>query len=225
MALLPGWDSLDDVTYWHNAFNIAGIVALALLVGTETIAQIYGFRETALTKVAEDSRAAAEKKKYDDAEARRITEVEGLQKRLSDADKKVAELEAKQPQRRLTQTQKDTLIAAVKPFPGQKISITCIMGDIYGKELADDFVFVVRAAKWDDGGGSGVNQSVYTQDPVGITLLINQEEAAAHRATPGAAALAQALAQLQLIPAAGVTGNPSIPVGTVAIVIGKKPSQ
>jgi hypothetical protein len=204
MASLPGWDSIETSTRLHDFFELGGIILFLVVVAFELLAFSYGHHIDWLVGQAASTAATQQQQAEQAAEARHASEIGGLKSQLSEADKKVAELEAKQPQRRLKQTEKDTLIAALRPFAGQKISITCIMGDIYGKELAEDFVSVMRAANWDDGGGIGINQVVYMQDPEGIILLINQGDASAQRATPGITALTQTLAQLHLIPVAGL---------------------
>ena len=45
---LPGWDSLERVTTLHSFFEIAGIVALALLVLFEVCGYVYGHRRDTL---------------------------------------------------------------------------------------------------------------------------------------------------------------------------------
>jgi hypothetical protein len=223
MSALPGWDSVESTATIAHGLHVTAIVVLGLLFLSEGLALIYDFRKEHLASITERTRITAEQKKYDEAEKRHATELGGLKDQLNEAEKKVTDLEKVQPQRRLTEPQKDALFAAISPFPGQKVSINCIMGDIYGKEVAEDFVEVARKAKWDDGGGTGFSQSVYTQDPTGILVFINSVEADAHRAPIGVAALVQTLANLHLIPVAAVTGDANIPTGAVKIVIGKKP--
>src|ERR1700730_5507990 len=155
MSILPGWDSIDSTGTISHALHITAIVVLGLLFVAEGLALIYDSRKESLTASAERTRAAEQKTREDAAEDRRKAEVEGLQSRLGGADKKVADLENAQPQRRLSAEHKSSLIVLLNPFKGQKVSITCILGDIYGKELAEDFVEVFRAAKWDDSGGVG----------------------------------------------------------------------
>jgi len=225
MAGLPGWESLESVSRWVTVYEIAMIVCLAALVGAEVLHFNYSHRKGALIKIREQQQADNTKRDQDEAEASRKAEVDRLQNQLANAGKKVADLEAKQPQRRLTQLEKDTLIAAMRPFPNQKISIGCILGDIYGKELAEDFVQVAHAANWNDGGGSGFSQELFTQDPEGVLVFINSAEADAHRATAGIAAFVRSLADLHLIPTPAVTGHPSVAAETIRVLIGKKPNQ
>jgi hypothetical protein len=90
LPTLPGWDSLDDVSYWHNAFNIAGIIVLALLVGTETLAQVYGRRETTLSQIAADT-AQKERREKDEREG---TQLRQAQEAAQEANAKAAKLGA-----------------------------------------------------------------------------------------------------------------------------------
>lgn len=105
MQWYPGWDSLTAVSRWHSFFEIAGIACLALLVGAEILAFQYGHRKDLLVGIAEEKR----QKDDDDAEARRKTEVDALQNRLIEADKKVAELDRLRQPRHLTDSQKAKL--------------------------------------------------------------------------------------------------------------------
>jgi hypothetical protein len=45
---LPGWDSVDAAVAWHRGFEIAGFVALGLLLAFEVLAYIYGNRKDVL---------------------------------------------------------------------------------------------------------------------------------------------------------------------------------
>src|SRR5689334_12490357 len=56
------------------------------------------------------------------------------------------ELQRSMAQRRLTSAQQGFLLAALTPFSGQTVSVTCILGDPEGKRLAEDFVSVCSAA-------------------------------------------------------------------------------
>src|ERR1700688_3814769 len=93
MSLLPNWDSIESTSRWSDILFWAGIICLVLLAATEVASHVYGSRSSFLSEKvarhAEDQR----KRDEDDAETRRKTEVEGLQKQLADADKKVADLQ------------------------------------------------------------------------------------------------------------------------------------
>jgi hypothetical protein len=51
---LPGWGSVETVSRIHSFCEIAGIVALALLVGFEVLAYAYGHRREALEQLAHE---------------------------------------------------------------------------------------------------------------------------------------------------------------------------
>jgi hypothetical protein len=48
MSTLPGWDSLERVTWFSNVFQILGLTSLALLVIFDVLAFAYGHRRDAL---------------------------------------------------------------------------------------------------------------------------------------------------------------------------------
>lgn len=131
MSFLPNWDSFESTSRWSDILFWAGIICLILLAATEVASHIYGNRASILSKEAAKQQQEAEQA----AEQRHTAEIGGLKSQLTEAEKKVTELQKVQPQRRLSQQEKDTLIAAMLPFPGQKISITCIMGTFMAKSL------------------------------------------------------------------------------------------
>jgi hypothetical protein len=224
MSLLPGWDSLDDVSYWHNFFNIAGIICLAFLVGTEAIAQFYGHREKYLTGIAEAARTADQKTKEDEAEARRKAEVEGLQKQLSEADKKVSGLQSQNVARRLKPDQKTALIGALSPFAGQKVFIWCSTAAWDGTAFATDFLETFKQAKWEptDQIRYGI---VVGADAVGIEVLVNPQmaNAAGQVLMPSVVTLVETLVRLNLMPAPSLGRMPEIEPGTIYFRIGRFP--
>jgi hypothetical protein len=184
VALYPGWDSLDSVRTWHTVFEISGIAFLALLVGAEILAFQYGHRKDELMAIAE---AAAETKRMGDAdaaEARRKTDVEALQKRLAEADKKVAGLQSQNVARRLSDSDKQALIRDLSNSPGQKAKIFCITSAWDCVDYATDFQSVFREAKW-----VVPNEIVYGMimghDVVGVEILANSAVAKEPRKVPG----------------------------------------
>jgi hypothetical protein len=48
---LPGWNSIESVTRWHRGFEIAGFIALGLLLLFEVLTYIYGNRKDVLAAV------------------------------------------------------------------------------------------------------------------------------------------------------------------------------
>jgi hypothetical protein len=221
MTWWPGWESAETANWWAHFWFWFGIGCFVLLGASEIVAFRYGLRKDALIEIRDQQRADQAKRDRDQAEMRRKAEVGALQKQVSDADKKVAELQKQRLGWRLTQEQKNTLIAAMRPFAWQKISITCIMGDLYGKEAADDFIAVAKTAGWDS--PPEAEQTVYTIDPVGILLFVNEAEGQAGRFPVGLGAMARAMADIGLITKLAITGDAGVPIGTIHIVIGRKP--
>src|SRR5262249_45543900 len=109
---LPGWDSITNTGWWSNFWFWFGIVCLFALGASEVVSHIYGLRRDELVDAAGHAAAEQYQRQADDAEARRRAEVEGLQKQLAKADKKVADLQKSATFRRLTPEQKQTLIGA-----------------------------------------------------------------------------------------------------------------
>ena len=109
MSFLPGWDSIESTEAIAHGLHITAIVVLGLLVVSEAAALIYDSRNHHLAGTAESERIALEQKKYNDAESRHATEIGGVKRALTDAEKKVAELERMRAPRHLTDEQKAKL--------------------------------------------------------------------------------------------------------------------
>ena len=114
MTWYPGWDSLDSVRNWHTIFEIAGIVILALLVGAEILAFQYGHRKDELIAIAERNVETQKQAEANAIEARHKAAVEGVEKQLAEANKKVAELDRLRQPRHLTEEQKSKLTKFIK---------------------------------------------------------------------------------------------------------------
>jgi hypothetical protein len=214
MASLPRWNSIKGTTTLRDFFALSGIALLLIVVAFEFLGNLYGQRKERLVEDARLTAAIEQQKEHD-------TEVGTLRQQLSDANNKIAALESKKAERRLSPDETHTLISAISPFPGQKISITYLSGDSYGKALAADFVTVMKGANWDYGGGEGAAPGLFEREPEGIALLINDADATAHKASGGILALVRALLDLHLISTPLLTGNKDVPAGAIQLVIGK----
>jgi hypothetical protein len=117
MSVLPGWDSVESTATIAHGLHITAIVVLGLLFLSEGLALLYDFRKEHLTAVAEGVRAGEQKQKEDADEAHRRAEVDGLQTQLTEAHKKVSELEQKQAPRRLMPEQKQAFQQMLIPSP------------------------------------------------------------------------------------------------------------
>lgn len=49
---IPGWDSIDAAARWHKGFEIAGFIALGLLLLFEVLAYLYSNRKDTLVEAA-----------------------------------------------------------------------------------------------------------------------------------------------------------------------------
>jgi hypothetical protein len=220
----PGWDSLDNVRTWHAVFEISGIAFLALLVGAEILAFQYGHRKDELTAIAESAAETKRKGDADAAEVRRKTDVEALQKRLTEADKKVAGLQSQNVGRRLKEDQKAGLILALSQFGGQKVFIFCSTAAWDCTPFATDFLETFKQSGWQptDEIRYGI---VVGGDAVGIEVLVNPRmaNAAGQVSMPSVVTLVEMLVRLNLMPTASLGRMPEIEEGTIYFRIGRIP--
>jgi hypothetical protein len=214
MTTLPRWNSIKGTTTLRNFFGLGGLALLLIVMGFELLGYVYGQRKDRLVEDDVLNTAIARQQQHD-------IEVAALRRQLADADKRVVLLQSKKAERRLSQEEMHSLISAINPFPGQKISIQYVTGDTYGKQLAEDFVSVMKDANWDYGGGDGAAPEIFEREPEGIAVLINDADANAHKASKGIFALVGALVDLHLVPQALLTGNKDVPPGAIRLVIGK----
>jgi hypothetical protein len=214
MTLLPGWNSLDSASWAAHWLHITAIVVLGLLFLAEGLALVYDSRKDALVAAAESTAANQRRQEQEQADERHRAELAEVQRQLEQTRRQ-------QAHRRLTSDQQKSLVAALSAFPGQKIQIGCILGDTEGQQLASDFVAVFRAAKWDDGGGSGFSQSVYTMNPVGVEVAV--KEATSDKVPAPLATLVVALVNFGLIPGRNIDIDPALPADAIKLTIGMKP--
>jgi hypothetical protein len=174
MSVLPGWDSVDSTATVAHTLHVTAIVVLGLLFLSEGLALIYDSRKDHLTAVADRDRTVEQQRKEDATETRRKAEVEGLQKQLYEADKKVTDLQSQQIARRLSPEQKAMLVAALMPFAKQKVLIWCSTNAWDCTNFATDFQSVFKQANWD------VPETIVFgiavgYDSVGIEVLANPQ--------------------------------------------------
>jgi hypothetical protein len=172
MTWWPGWDSIANTGWWSHFWFWFGIACLFALGASEVVSHVYGLRKDELVTAAERAATEQRERDADAAEARRKAEVEAVQQKLSEADKKVSDLQKSTTHRRLTADQKQALKTALEPFAGRKVSVTTVMGSDDGLAFADDFVEVFRAARWNV-DGSSPSQSVFTITQIGLEPTMN----------------------------------------------------
>ncbi len=218
MIALPGWDSLESVGRWVTFWEIMMIIILAALVGAEVFHFKYNHRLNVLIAAREDKA----KNDADAAEARRKTEVGALQNQLSEADKKVAELEKRQPYWQLTQAQESSLrFAFQQGNPGQELKIEIIRGDQFGRAIADKINEIATSAHWriETRRESDFAGSI----PFGISVTLNFSMGNPRQTPPGVGALIQAIKDAGLGPEPGPIPDNLIPVDAIGLRIGRKP--
>jgi hypothetical protein len=175
--------------------------------------------------IAERARIDQQEEKDKEAEARRTAETDAFQKQLADADKKVVELQKQQTPRRLTEQQKQTLVATLAPFRGQKLTIQTILGDAECKQFLEDFVAVFDDAGWDHNGGSGILYSMFSTggDPIGVMIIVSQRDVASRNGPPAVAALSDVLRDFGLVPNRRFFTDDELASWSIKLVIGRKP--
>jgi hypothetical protein len=226
----PEWFDVGDYQLRSRFFEIGCAAVLALLAVTEILAYSYGIRQSTLTTAAAQAdadrigRLVAESKKRpaSDTPSRYLKENSELRQKLIDAENKLAALEQKQSQKHLSQEQQRFLIEALRPFPGQKVSIASIQGDDEGEKIAQEFVSVFEAAGWDHHGEDGVTTQEWPRDPVGVEVVLNENDARGDKIPPGVAGLINAVRKLGLVYDSTIYMDNDVPEGQALVKIGKK---
>lgn len=235
-GLWPEWLDLGEFQIKSRFVEIAFAVVLALMFVAEVTGTVYGRRETALNAAASQASAEQIKRVNADAQALRgkpvaaqpetpsryIKENSELRQKLIEAEKKLAELEKLQVQKRLSEEQRRFLIEALRPFAGQKVAIASILGDDDSKTLARDLVSVFDAAGWDHEGDAGVFTQQFPRDPVGVEVTLNENDARSGNIAAGIGALINATRQLGLVYDNTIYMGNEVPAGQALLKIGKK---
>ena len=221
MSFLPGWDSAETTAAIAHNLHITAIVVLGLLFVSEGMALIYDSRKEHLVGVANTSAETKRQAEADAAEARRKAEVEGLQKQLTEADKKVAELQQFQAQRRLTAEQKRAIVAAISPFKGQQVAVGSLFGDDDGKRYRDDFAEVISQSGWALEGRVGEMMIDAPQD--GVAVALDKGWITAGNSPPKAAeALIAVLHDMRIMDGLNITLMGNLPPGRIVLIVGAK---
>lgn len=193
MPWIPGWSSASSASWWSNFYFWFGIVCLFLLGASEIVSHIYTLRKDALVEAGEGAAFARQQQEQRETERRHRTETEELRRQLEDAQQK-------QAPRRLTNDQKQEMAATLSEYPGQKVRIFCVLGDVEGKAFAEDFMEVFRKANWDT--QNSIIQGSYSHNPQGFHVGINAELARQEGMIPfGVGALDGVLFKFHLVSA------------------------
>lgn len=229
MTWWPGWDSVASTGYWSHFWFWFGIICLFALGASEIVSHVYGLRKDELVAIAE--RAASDQRKAYDAaaEERRKSETEALQRQLTDADKKVAGLQAQNIPRHLSEADKATLIAGLSAFPGRKVDLFCVTGAWDAAEFAKDLQFVFKQAKWivPDRPSYGI---VMGADVAGVEFLVNPSVAPEGEVTitpflQPIVVLSGVLQPLGQRPANTVLRDEMVAADTIQLRIGRNPPK
>jgi hypothetical protein len=226
----PEWLDIGDYQMRTRFFEIGCAVVFALLAVSEIVAYSYGLRSDSLASAAEQSNtdrikrltANLKSRPVVDTPSRYLKENSELRQKLIDAENKLVALEQAQMQKHLSLEQKRHLIEALRPFAGQKVSIASIRGDDEGLRLAQEFVSVFEAAGWDHHGEAGVSTQEWPRDPVGIEVVLNEDDARADHIPPGVAGLINVVRQLGLVYDNTVYMDNDVPPGQALLKVGKK---
>jgi hypothetical protein len=226
----PEWFDIGEYQLRSRFFEIGCAAVFALLAVSQVFAYAYGIRQGTLTAAAEQSSAdrikhlIAETKARPVADApnRYLKENSELRQKLIDAENKLAALERVQTQKHLSPEQQRYLIEALRPYAGQKVSIASIRGDDEGLKLAQEFVSVFEAAGWDHHGEAGVSTQEWPRDPVGIEVVLNEDDARADHIPPGVAGLINVVRKLGLVYDNTVYMDNDVPAGQALLKVGKK---
>lgn len=121
----------------------------------------------------------------------------------------------------LSDAQKQSLLLAMTPYAGQKISFACNSGDLEADARAREFRAIFVRAGWKILGGDNV-QAVVVPAPVGINIYVNREELSAGKAPAAAIALAKALLQLGIAKGGTLTSltQPDLPPDMIGFFVG-----
>jgi hypothetical protein len=205
MTWWPGWDSVDSARFWSHLWFGVGIVCFFAVGASVVISHIYGLRKDELIS---DKMASLATKRTADAAA--------LQNDFEQGNPSVTAQKAGPP-KVLTPEQQKKLIAALTSFAGQKVRVDTLVGG--DEALANDFVEVFRAAKWQVDPTSP-SQVVPATRIFGLQPTINR----AGSIPPAFPALVDALAALGLGPNTGFADEQT-PVGIIEMKIGIRASR
>lgn len=225
MGLVPGWNSISGASWWSNFYFWFGIVCLFLLGITEIVSHIYTLRKDVLVEAAESNASARRQAEQQQENIRREAATAELQRKATEGEQALAKLRRQQAPRVLLPAQQAALIAAARPFAGQKFRVASVMGDSESRHLMDQITFALDAAGWDHGGSEGLVQSLYTQNPVGIEVAISQVDAEAGRVPAAAIPLVDVLMGLGLVRERRAFKDATLPSGRIQVTVGIKPPE
>ena len=140
---------------------------------------------------------------------------------LAKANVTIEELRKQRAQRHLSYDEKRALIAALRAYRGQRISVAAIYGDDEAKTYAEDLVQALDAAGWSL-DAAGITFQRWNRTPIGVEVTLNEADARAGRLSAGTGALINAVRRLGLVDGNTVFMNPDVPAGEVQLRVGHR---
>ena len=206
-TILPGWDSVEAAAKWHRGFEIAGFVALALLLLFEVLSYVYGNRKDALLLAQQSGLSDEERKQRearDQKSAESVAAANEAAERARDAQKraeeKATELEERLSPRKLSEQQREKLLQLLSEHKGAEVMLLNVLGNKESQDYRDQFAEIFQRAGWK------VNPPPFrlpAHDVQGLKILV----ADLSKAPPAAIILQQALKEV------GITADGGIDAG------------
>jgi hypothetical protein len=154
-VIFPDWNSIESVTRWHRGFEIAGFIALGLLLLFEILSYVYGNRKDALSILQQASiaeQAKQEQAAHDRQAAQDVKTVTGAAQKAADAQKaaeqEAAELRTRLAPRRLSKEQIDKLSSFLDSRPKGTFVIKCSINVDDARQYAEEIAGIFRAKGW-----------------------------------------------------------------------------
>lgn len=140
-----------------------------------------------------------------------------------DAQKR--QIKNQQTPRHLSAEQTNALVAALAPYHGQKVELSCLVTSFDCVDFATDFQSVFKQAEWDT--PNTINVAYATgHDPQGIEVTVNPQMASEpNNMPPSLRVLIETIANLHLIPEPAIFRTPSVEQGTISFRIGRIQSE
>jgi hypothetical protein len=205
-SIIPGWDSVGAAARWHKGFEIAGFIALGLLLAFEILAYIYSNRESALL-AAEQARLADTDTQQKKA---REQETETLQSKVDAANaaaekarsgqaisqQRIEELERAALPRRLSKQQEDKISSFLDKAPRGSLTINASVNADDARSFAEQLANLLTHKGWT----VKINNSMFARfrpgpDPTGLWIVIKNPNTSPERA----GALQQAFAAAGIV--------------------------
>ncbi|MBB3259640.1 hypothetical protein F4827_004515 [Paraburkholderia bannensis] len=112
------------------------------------------------------------------------------------------------------------IVSRLKKYAGAKLLIMSIIGDSEGLNYASQVAAEMRAAGWNV---AGVNQGVFTGNPVGLVVAIHPDDRGEAAVASAAVGMVEAFVDARLMPARVIESKGDAERGTIYLIVGAKP--